>query len=170
MFRILAKIVHHVAREKAWAGLVAGGERLDQDIRQCYGRRAAVLECAFWLMATWMAMAVETWIALWALGLTASYTHAYVLESVAQGVRSVFFLVPAALGFQEGGYVVVGRLLGIRATDALALSLIHRSRELVYGIPGLLAWQWMEGRRLWPSRAASRATPAGLQGATRKAL
>ena len=113
----------------------------------------AVLESAAWTMATWLAMAVETWIALWALGLTATYAHAYILESVAQGVRSVFFLVPGALGFQEGGYVVVGKLLGIGAADALALSLIHRAREIVWGIPGLLAWQWLEGKRLWTPRA-----------------
>src|SRR5262249_54521287 len=117
-----------------------------------YGRRAAILESAAWTMATWLSMAVETWIALWALGLAASYSHAYILESVAQGIRSVFFLVPGALGFQEGGYLMVGRLLGIGAADALALSLIHRAREIVWGIPGLLAWQWVEGRRLWSPR------------------
>jgi hypothetical protein len=32
------------------------------------------------------------------------------------------------------------------------LSLIARVRELILGIPGLIAWQVIEARRLWRAR------------------
>ena len=31
---------------------------------------------------------------------------------------------------------------------AIALSMVKRLRELAFGIPGLVAWQWSEGRHL----------------------
>jgi hypothetical protein len=41
-----------------------------------------------------------------------------------------------------------GALLGLPADLALAVSLTKRVRELALGLPGLAAWQWVEGRRL----------------------
>jgi hypothetical protein len=40
----------------------------------------------------------------------------------------------------------VGLLLGLGADVALALSLAKRLREVVFGVPALLIWQWMELR------------------------
>jgi len=70
-------------------------------------------------------------------------------------IRSAAFAVPGGLGVQEGGYLVVGNLLGIPGEAAFALSLIARVRELALGIPGLVAWQLVEGRRLWRARAVA---------------
>ena len=53
---------------------------------------------------------------------------------------------------QESGYVLVGNLLGIPGDAAFALSLIARVRELAIGIPGLVFWQLIEGRRLLRAR------------------
>src|SRR5260370_35838379 len=68
-------------------------------------------------------------------------------------IRSVAFPVPGGLGVQESGYVLVGNLLGIPGETAFALSLIARVRELGFGIPGLIGWQLIEGRRLLRARA-----------------
>ncbi|HEY4330372.1 MAG TPA: flippase-like domain-containing protein, partial [Phycisphaerae bacterium] len=153
IFRIIARIAAHVFSEKDGAtSFIQRGEELDTAIRDCYTRKAAMVESALWTMATWASGAVEVWIALHALGIPATYAHAYVLESAGQAIRSAFFLVPGALGIQEGGYLLIGRLLGISAPNALALSLIHRARELVFGIPGLFAWQVAEGRKLWGTK------------------
>jgi hypothetical protein len=57
--------------------------------------------------------------------------------------------VPAALGIQEGAYVVLGGLFGISPEVALALSLLKRARSLLLGVPPLLLWQVAEGRLLW---------------------
>jgi hypothetical protein len=54
--------------------------------------------------------------------------------------------------------VLFGALLGLPADLALAVSLAKRVRELALGLPGLAAWQWVEGRRLLarqPDQASS---------------
>ena len=70
-------------------------------------------------------------------------------------VRATGFLVPGALGIQEGGFMMLAALVGIPAQLGLALSLARRVREMMLGVPALLAWQFFEGRRLW--KAARRA-------------
>jgi putative membrane protein len=148
MFRIAMKIIGHVAKGSSWSGLASTGEALDADIRASYARRGAVLECAWWNMATWGAGALEIWAALCALGIHGGYPASYALESVAQGIRSAMFLVPGAIGFQEGSYVAVGRLLGIASSAAMALALLRRVREVAFGVPGIVVWQIMTARGL----------------------
>jgi len=48
-------------------------------------------------------------------------------------------------------------LLGIPGDAAFALSLIARVRELILGIPGLVAWQVIEARRVLRARSAANA-------------
>ena len=45
-----------------------------------------------------------------------------------------------------------GGLFEISAADSLTLALAKRVRELLLGLPGLLAWQLAEGRRVWMRR------------------
>jgi len=61
----------------------------------------------------------------------------------------VGFVAPAGLGVQEGTYALVGPLFGLPAEAGLALSLLKRGRDLVVGVPTLLAWQAVEGGRLF---------------------
>jgi uncharacterized membrane protein YbhN (UPF0104 family) len=72
--------------------------------------------------------------------LPASFEKALILECVGQGIQTVRCLVPGALGVREGGYIIVGGLLGIQGDAAFALALIRRVRELALGLPGLFAW------------------------------
>jgi len=67
-------------------------------------------------------------------------------------VRAAAFLIPGAIGVQEGGFIVLGSLVGLGPEVSLALSLTKRVRELLLGIPGLIIWQAAEGRRLWPRK------------------
>lgn len=159
IFRVVGKIIGHVTKGDAWGDLGAKGAELDSDIRACYARTGGVIACAWWNMCCWAAGALEIWAALWALKLAGGYAQAYVLESIAQGIRSAMFLVPGALGFQEGGYIGIGRLLGISSAGALALSLIRRVRELGFGIPGIIAWQWLAGRQFWLRRSMTNLSP-----------
>jgi uncharacterized membrane protein YbhN (UPF0104 family) len=99
-------------------------------------------------MASLLLASGEIWIALRALGIDASITDAIILQSCVTTVRQAMFLVPGGIGVQEGGYVFVGHLLGISGETAFALSLISRVREVAIGVPGVIAWQIYEGRRL----------------------
>jgi putative membrane protein len=154
MFRFLGLIVARLANSPEWQSLVQSGETLDRAIRGLYARRRAVAMCCAWTIISLVGGSGEIWIALHALGLPATFVNALILQSMALTIRSAAFAVPGGLGVQEGGYLVVGNLLGIPGNAAFALSLIARVRELALGIPGLVVWQMIEGRRLLRARSA----------------
>jgi putative membrane protein len=149
MFRFLGLIVARLANSPEWQSLVQSGETLDQAIRGLYARRRGVAMCCAWTIISLVGGSGEIWIALHALGLPATLVNALILQSMALTIRSAAFAVPGGLGVQEGGYLFVGSLLGIPGDAAFALSLIARVRELAIGIPGLVIWQVIEGRRLF---------------------
>jgi putative membrane protein len=155
MFRFLGIIIARIANSPEWQSLVQSGESLDRTVRTLYARRRGVVLCCVATVVSLVAGSGEIWIALHALRLHATFTNALILQSMALTIRSAAFAVPGGLGVQEGGYLVVGNLLGIPGEAAFALSLIARVRELALGIPGLIAWQLVEGRRLWRARAVA---------------
>jgi putative membrane protein len=153
MFRFVGTIITRLVNSPEWSSLVEGGETLDQTVRALYGRRRGVLACCAWTIVSLVASSGEIWIALHALGLPATFVKAIILQSMAMTIRSVAFPVPGALGVQEGGYLVVGNLLGIPGEAAFAISLITRFRDLTLGIPGLVTWQLIEWHRFWRARS-----------------
>lgn len=159
IFRKMGRLASRMASASAWKSLVKSGEALDEQIRAAYARRKGIIASASWTMASWIAGAGEVWIALHALGIHAGFTTAFILESVGQGIRAAVFLIPGALGVQEGGYLVVGGMLGIPGDIALALALIRRVRELAFGVPGLVGWQFTEGYHAWRARRTTSSTP-----------
>jgi len=143
------------------AGLLGSGvrERLDAKaaeidgaIRALYRNKRAFWIAMAWRLADWVAGAGEVWLVMYFLGKPVSVAEALILESLGTGVRSAAFLVPGAIGILEASYIVFGGMFGISAADSLALALAKRVRELLLGLPGLLAWQLAEGRRLFSRR------------------
>ena len=155
MFRFIGVIISRLANSSDWHSLINSGQTLDRTIRTLYARRRGVIGCCVWTAASLVLGSGEIWIALHAIGLQATLINALIFQSVILAIRSAMFPVPGALGVQEGGYVVVGNLLGIPGDAAFALSLIARVRELILGIPGLITWQLFEARRLWRARLAA---------------
>jgi hypothetical protein len=70
------------------------------------------------------------------------------MESLIYLLRSAAFFVPGAIGVMEGGYVLLGPMLGLPAEIALSVALIKRGRDLAIGMAAICAWQVLEGRRL----------------------
>jgi len=157
MFRILGALLKRIAKDPSWHSLADKGGGIDAGVRVVYGRRRAVLVSCLCTLGAWLASSTEVWIALRAVGLDVGFDKAVILESMSQGMRAVLFFVPGALGFQEMGYIGAGKLLGIPGDIAVALSLIRRARELALGLPGLVAWQFIEGHRLWRNRGVAAA-------------
>jgi len=157
MFRFIGRIVSRLAGSSDWNSLVQGGDTLDRTIRTLYARRRGVVGCCAWTIASLVIGSGEIWLALWILDLPDSFLNALILQSMVLTIRSAAFPVPAGLGVQEGGYLVVGNLLGISGEGAFALALVARAREIGLGIPGLISWQVIEGRRLLRARLAATA-------------
>jgi putative membrane protein len=153
LFRFVSVIITRLVRSPEWSSLVQSGEKLDQTVVALYRRGWAAVCCCAVTVVSLLVSSGELWIALHALGGHATLAKAIILQSMAMTVRSAAFAVPGQLGVQEGGYLVLGSLLGIPGDMAFAISLIARCRDLAVGIPALVTWQWIEGRRLWRKRA-----------------
>jgi putative membrane protein len=128
---------------------------LDAAIRRLWMEPLRLAATGGWQLAGLVVGSLENWLALRWLGHPVSLGAALVLESLTQAVRNFVFVVPAGVGVQEAGLVGVGYLLGLNSEVALALSLTKRLREILWGLPTLLCWQWFEGRRLARTLSAS---------------
>jgi putative membrane protein len=157
MFRFVGILITRLVRSESWSSLVQSGEVLDETVRTVYARLRGVLLCFGWTLISLVVSSGEMWIALHALGAKASLVNALIFQSMAMTIRSGAFAVPGQLGVQEGGYLIIGDLLHIPGDTAFAISLIARFRDLAIGIPGLVAWQLIEARRLWRERLAAMA-------------
>lgn len=147
LFRFGAKLVTKVAGGQSWRILAGNARRLDRAVRGLYARKGAVGDCAIARMASWLLGTGETWLTLHLLGAPGGLVDALILESLGYAVRSAAFAVPGALGVQEGGFMLLGGLVGLSPTEALVLSLAKRVREVLLGVPGLLSWLVYEARQ-----------------------
>jgi putative membrane protein len=129
-------------------GLVRGGRRTDRALRAVYRGRLRVLGCAAWQLAGWAAGAAEIWTFLALIGARVPVSDAIALEAMVQAVSSAAFVVPGALGVQEGAFAVVGHAIGLPPGVALALAIFRRARDIIAFVPALVLWQGTEGRRL----------------------
>jgi len=153
MFGFITRMIARLVKSEQWSSLVQSGETLDQTVRSLYSRRRGVLACCAWTIVSLVASSGEIWIALHALGTNATFTNALILQSMAMTVRSAAFAVPGQLGVQETGYLVIGNILGIPSQTAFAISLIARFRDLAVGVPALIVFQLIEGRRFLRPRS-----------------
>jgi len=141
LFGLLTRALRRLAAGADWTALTAGAAALDVSIDRLYHQRRALLASGAWHLVSWGVGVGEVWLALRVLGHPVGLVTAVLLESLGQAVRAAAFVVPGALGVQEGGYLVLGKVLGLAPETSLALSLTKRVRELVLGLPGLIAWQ-----------------------------
>ena len=121
---------------------------LHDQIQTLYGHRWGFLACILIHLGAWILGAAEAWLGLWFLGHPLDIRDVLALEGLVYVLRSIAFFVPLGAGVQEGGYVLIGGMLGLAPDLALALSLLKRGRDLVLGVPALLVWQFVEGREL----------------------
>ncbi len=138
--------VNAVAGGTARSGFGASAADIDAAIRASCRAHGRLLRSIAWQFAGALAGTVETWLALRWIGHPIGIVEAIALESLTQAVRNFVFLVPAGIGVQEASLVGLGHVLGIAPDVALALSLAKRMREILFGVPALVAWQWIVGR------------------------
>lgn len=155
LFTGLARALERLASGRDWLSLVGGARALDAAVIRLYQNPRALGYACGWRLLGWIVGTGEVWLALYFLGSPVSLFEALLLESLGQAVRASAFAIPGALGVQEGGYLVLGGVLGLGPEVSLALSLSKRVRELLLGLPGLVVWQISEGQRLWQRSADS---------------
>jgi len=125
----------------------ASAAGIDAAIRDLCREHSRLLRAIAWQFAAAVAGTAETWLALRWIGNPIGVVEAIAFESMTQAVRNFIFFVPAGIGVQEASLVALGHVLGVEPDVALALSLAKRMREILFGVPALIAWQWLVGRR-----------------------
>jgi putative membrane protein len=125
---------------RRWPGLAVSRAAFQQALISLLDRRRALAASLGWHLGGWLSQVGESWLVLQLLGVPAPWRSALIIESLSATARGAAFFVPGGLGVQEGVVVAVGRHLGLPLEVALVLGLVKRLREVVVGLPGLLAW------------------------------
>ena len=142
--RFFKKVLSVFAGDREW--LVFGAiDELFVRLDALYADRGGLIRSVIWHLVGWFVGAIEVFVVLNAMGYSLDFGDAVIIESLMHAVRGAAFAVPGALGAQEGGLIVLCAIFGVPPEAALALSLVKRIPDLVLGVPGLLAWQAMEG-------------------------
>jgi putative membrane protein len=148
VFERLERLAARLLGEQKLSFLAGQSASLDAAIRELCSDRARLLTTIGWQVTGMVSGSLETWFALRWLGHPVHFGAAIALESLTMTVRNfIFFVVPAGLGVQEASLLGFGALLGVNGDLALALSLAKRMREILFGVPALASWYWVEGRK-----------------------
>jgi hypothetical protein len=90
----------------------------------------------------------EVLLTLHFMGGPVTLEKAVILESLDTTISVAAFFVPGSWGAQEGGYILIGQMLGLPAHLSLSLSFVKRIPDFLLGLPGLLVWQVLEARHV----------------------
>jgi putative membrane protein len=153
-FSMVERVFLRIAKRSVADGSTRLGAIRDE-LHAIYRRPGRLCLALFAHLVAWIASSVEAWIALRLMGADPGFAAVLALESLLSAIRSVAFAVPNAVGVQEGAYLLLGASLGLPPQVALALSILKRARDLAIGVPALLAWQFVESRRLLRARAGT---------------
>ena len=151
----IALMVFLQRRGAAFAGRMAGrffpqmkdGDAIREGMEALYESKTRLAWSALSHLVAWFASGVSTFIAFHLVGARISLLDALALEALLCTLRSIAAPVPAAIGVQEWSYALLAHLFGLPQEMGVAVSLLKRAREIVLGVPALLYWQGIEGRR-----------------------
>lgn len=97
------------------------------------GRFAVACALAF---ANWLLGVAEVYCALMLLGYPVSWADAWIVEAAAQLVRTGAFFIPAAIGAQEGTFLLVCGAITGSPTLGVSVAIIRRLREIIWIVWG----------------------------------
>jgi putative membrane protein len=105
----------------------------------------------------WVLGVAEIYYTMKFIGHPISFWDAWIIEAVAQMVRSALFFIPAAIGAQEGAMVIIGTAITGSPTLGLATALIRRLREVMWILWGLLVFYVLKPAEAEEARRSRRA-------------
>jgi uncharacterized membrane protein YbhN (UPF0104 family) len=93
-------------------------------------------------LGSWLLGVVEIYYVMQLLGHPVDLIEAWIIEAVAQLVRAGTFFIPSSIGAQEGALLLICTRITGDVSLGLAVSLIRRSREILWILLGLALWWW----------------------------
>jgi putative membrane protein len=147
--RLAARFFDGARVHESWGKLAGGLNRLDAAVSALLARERAVAASFVWHLGGWVSQVGETWLLFKLFGAHVPLLTAFAIESITSAARGAAFFVPSGVGVQEMTLLSMAKLAGIDMELTLALGIAKRARELVVGVPGLLAW--VVDKRWWRS-------------------
>lgn len=142
---LLRRLMERLAQR--WPRLSPGGlDRFQAALQRLHADYRALGVALLLHMGCWVMGAIEMMLLLYLIGHPISFAEAMVIEAFAQVLRNAGFLLPGAAGVQEGAIIAGGLLMGVPLATMATAALIRRSREILLGGAGLLAWRQDEAR------------------------
>jgi putative membrane protein len=126
---------------------VSHTEAFSQALHSFYAQPLRLTASATFHLLSWIASGVWIWLVFRLLGADIDILSALTIEALLGALRSATVFIPSALGVQEAGYAALAPVFGVGPEIGLAVSLLKRARDVTIGVPALLIWQAVEGRR-----------------------
>lgn len=130
-------------------------ENMDNEIAEMYRRPGALGVSTLLRLAGRLLLFGEVMVVGHLIGVDIGWLEALMITTLVVGLRGISFFIPAGLGIQEVGFVLVGSLMGYSGETMLTISLAARVRETLPDLPAFLWWQQIEGRAVWARRTGS---------------
>jgi putative membrane protein len=144
LFVRLMRLTVRLSGHRDWSSLLSRAEAIDQAVQDTHARSNRIAATFLLSLVGWLVGTGEVYWMLGFLGHPVSWSDALLVESLGQAIRGAAFAIPGSLGVQEGGYLLIGPLVGLPPDVALALSLAKRAREILWALPGILYLHYSE--------------------------
>jgi len=118
-------------------------EHIVQFYRESHLRFAIALALGF---ANWVLGVVEVYCVMKFLGHPVSFADAWIIEAMAQMMRTGTFFIPASIGVQDGTFVFVCRAITGATETGVAVAAVRRAREIIWIALGLTLY-WLYSLR-----------------------
>ncbi len=137
----LARLIARRSKSERWQELAGDTDAVNEHLEPIYREHGAFIRCTAWHTSAWVFSATEMLFLFWILGEPVGPVEALIFEAIGQAAKNAGFFLPAGLGAQEGGYYLAAEAIGKSASIGLAVAIIKRIRDFIFGVPALLLWQ-----------------------------
>lgn len=121
---------------------------LDAEIKDLYGKnRRRFLYSTLFNFLAWFAGSLEIYLIAQVIQIPVSLAEATLFETLIQVLRIITFFIPASIGAQEGGIVLMFLQFGFEKPVGVTFALIRRIREIIWIGIGLITWLMLDRKR-----------------------
>lgn len=148
LFGFVTRFIGKFHTSDGWGQITNKAQDVDLIVKEIYSNKKRFFVSIIWRTIGLIWQTSEVWLACYLLGFPISMLEALMLKSLTSIITDIAFVIPNGYGVQEGGYVMLGALIGLTPEVALTISLATRIRELSVDLPGLLYWHNIEAKYL----------------------
>ncbi len=148
LFGFITRFIGKFHTSDGWGQITNNAHEVDAIVKEIYSNKGRFFASILWRTIGLIWQTSEVWLACYLLGYPISLIEALMLKSLTSIITDIAFVIPNGYGVQEGGYLMLGALIGLSPELSLTISLATRIRELIVDLPGLLYWHNIEAKYL----------------------